>query len=192
MTAKTCKDIPGWSGFLWLYDEFVEKAPKGAILVEVGVAMGHSLAHVARAAIDAKRDDIEIWGIDPWDGHGRNGEQQAVLGPEPGKGDFELFVRTMLDHAPEELERIRIVRANSEQACNLFTEMSLDLVLIDGCHDAKSVSADIGVWLDFIKEDGVLAGDDHEPNYPGVEQACRLAFGNDYVVKGSTWIKRFK
>lgn len=188
---KSCKDIPGYSGFMFLYDDFVKTAPKGAILVEIGIALGHSIAHVARAAIDAKRDDLQLWAVDPWDGHGRNGEQQEALGPEPGKGDFGLFLRTMLDCAPEELERIHVVRATSRQASDMFEEQSVSLVMIDACHDEESVWDDISYWMHAIAPGGAIAGDDHEPHYPGVEAACRKHFGNAYVVQGTTWVKRF-
>jgi hypothetical protein len=36
----------------------------------------------------------------------------------------------------------------------------------------------------------VLAGDDHEPNYPGVQLACVALFGEDYEVEGTAWFKR--
>jgi hypothetical protein len=44
-------------------------------------------------------------------------------------------------------------------------------------------------WRSRMAPDGWLCGDDHEPNYPGVEQACRECFGEDYEVIGTSWRK---
>jgi predicted O-methyltransferase YrrM len=182
-------EIPGYSGFTWIYDDFVANAKDGAIVVEVGVALGHSIAHLARKVIDSGKK-IEIWAIDPWGGYARNGEQQALLGADGTRGDFSAFLEQMAEHAPEELELIRVVRATSAQACRLFKPESIDLVLIDAAHDEESVRDDIGYWTHRVRPGGIIAGDDHEPNYPGVEAACHKAFGPDYEVKGSTWVKR--
>jgi len=180
-------DIPGFSGFLWLYDQAVAEAKDGAVFVEVGVALGHSIAYLARKVIDSGKK-IQIWGVDPWDGYARNGEQQSALGADGTPGDFTLFLRMMMKHAPEELERVRVVRATSAYA-SLMLQVA-DLVLIDGAHDYESVFGDIMVWRERIRRGGILAGDDHEPAYPGVQKACWEEFGNTYQVTGSTWHKR--
>jgi hypothetical protein len=179
-------DIPGFSGFTWLYDDVVSRLEPGAVIVEVGVALGHSIAYLARKVIDSGKD-IQIWAVDPWAGVARNGEQQAVLGGK-ARGDFDLFLRTMMIHAPDELEILRVVRAPSVRAARLFRDESVDLVLIDAAHDAPSVSDDIEVWRSKIRPGGILAGDDHEPTYPGVQLGCRTCFGiAGYEVTGSTW-----
>jgi hypothetical protein len=180
--------IPGYSGFLWLYDRAVEEASDGAIFVEVGVALGHSIAYLARKVLDSGKR-IEVWAVDPWAGYARNGEQQEALGAR-SKGDFRLFLDSMGRHAPEELELVRVVRARSELACRMFDVGTVDMVLIDGAHDERSVRDDVSDWSTRVNRGGVLAGDDHEPNYPGVEAACVAAFGTAYEVTGTTWHKR--
>jgi hypothetical protein len=184
-------NIPGHSGFLPVYEEFVRSARPGAVAVEVGVALGHSIAFLARAALDAKKP-IEIWAVDPWAGVARNGEQQHFLGGKPCPGDFTLFLEMMRACAREELEHVRVIRAESLRAARLFPRASCDLVLIDAAHDYDSVMADIGAWLPTVKPGGILAGDDHEPNYPGVERACRKWFGDGYEVRGTTWVLKVR
>src|SRR5690349_21843916 len=127
-------DIPGYSGFLPLYDEAVQVFGDGAIFVEVGVALGHSVAYLARRVIDAGHKNTEIWAVDPWGGYARNGEQQAQLGADGTPGDFTLFLEQMAKNAPEELERIRVIRCASVRAARLFRQHSVDMVLIDGAH----------------------------------------------------------
>ena len=180
-------NIPGHSGFLPIYEEFVRNAQPGAVAVEVGVALGHSIAYLARVALESRKP-IEIWAVDPWAGVARNGEQQHFLGGKPCPGDFTLFLEMMRTHAREELELVRVLRLESLRGAQVFEPASCDLVLIDGAHDYDSVDADIGAWLPTVKPGGILAGDDHEPNYPGVERACRKWFGSDYEVRGTTWV----
>jgi len=181
-------DIPGFSGFTWLYDQAVAEAKDGAVFVEVGVALGHSVAYLARKVIDSGKR-IEVWAVDPWAGVARNGEQQEALGAAP-RGDFRLFLEQMIARAPEELEIVNVVRATSARAKEMFVFDHADLVLIDAAHDYESVRDDIAAWRGCVLDGGILAGDDHEPNYPGVEKACREAFGADYQVTGSTWHRR--
>jgi hypothetical protein len=178
-------EIPGWSGFLPLYDEAVARFPDGSTFVEVGVALGHSLAYLARKVIDA-HVDIEVWGVDPWGGRARNGEQQEFLGQRTG-GDFGLFVSMMTKHAPEELEFVNIVRTESARAARLFRDSSVDLVLIDGAHDVDSVLQDLEAWQPKVRRGGILAGDDYSPSYPGVVEAVHVHFGAAVEVNGTTW-----
>jgi len=183
--------IAGYSGFLPIYDEAVAEAQDGAVFVEVGVALGHSLAYLARKVIDSGKR-IDIYAVDPWGGYARNGEQQEKLGGEPGPGDFRLFLDQMIEHAPEELERIKILRATSAEARYFFLHYKpVDMVMIDAAHDFESVRFDIVAWMDVVKVGGILAGDDHEPNYPGVQLACEGVFGaGNYEVRGTSWYKR--
>lgn len=182
--------IPGYSGFLPLYDEAVAHFGDGAIFVEVGVALGHSIAYLARKVLDAGHTRTRIYAVDPWAGIARNGEQQQELGAKE-TGDFGLFCENMLRHAPEELERIQVLRLASAEARNLFRSLSPQMVLIDAAHDVQSVINDIAAWQWVIARGGWLCGDDHEPNYPGVKQACESSFGvGEYEVIGTSWRKK--
>jgi hypothetical protein len=113
------RNIPGYSGFLNLYAEWVAQAKDGDVAVEVGVALGHSLAYLARLVIDSGKK-IEVWGVDHWAGYARCGEQTEALGVDGTRGDFTLFLDQMRRHAPDELELVRVVRATSRRASLLF------------------------------------------------------------------------
>jgi cephalosporin hydroxylase len=180
------KHIEGYSGFLPLYGAWVAQAKDGAIAVEVGVALGHSIAYLARQVIDSGKK-IEVWGVDPFAGFARNGEQQSILG-EKRTGDLRLFLDQMIAHAPEELEQVRILRATSVRAARVFRPGAVDLVLIDAAHDYDSVLEDIDTWAPRMRDGGWLCGDDFEPNYPGVERAVRKRFPPERVeVIGTAW-----
>lgn len=184
------KDIEGYSGFLFLYEEAVKELPSHSTFVEVGVALGHSLAFLIEKRIEAGHVGL-TFGVDPWLGYARNGEQQEVLGPAPSAGDFTLFLDKMRTHAPRELEKAMVLRATSLDAARMFENESIHFLLIDAAHDEESVERDIRAWLPKIAKGGWIAGDDHEPRYPGVEAACKSVFGDKgYEVGGagqSTW-----
>lgn len=174
------RNIPGRCAYLWIYDEWIKTAPKDAIAVEVGVALGRSVAHLARLCIDAGRDDIRIYAVDAWAHVARNGEQQA-FGDAAG-GDFCLFAREMLEHAPQELQRIQVVRTWSTDAARLFAPGTVDLVTLDADHTYEWVSAEIRAWRPLLEPDGVMGGDDYHPTeFPGVIQAVREVYPDERI-----------
>ena len=171
----TWENIPGRAAYTWMYDDFVKNAPKCAVAVEVGVALGKSLAYLARHCLDEGRDDIQIVAVDMWAGTARNGEQQAA-GPATPDGDWLLFHDIMRTNAPEELARINsVLRMASVNAACLFPDATLetgiDLVVLDAAHDYESVWADIAAWVPKIQPGGYLGGDDYESEYQGVIDA---------------------
>ena len=171
----TWRDIPGRAAYLWIYDEFVENAPQNAIAVEVGVALGKSAAYLARKCLDAGRDDIQIYAVDAWGGFAQNGEQQqwaAAAG-----GDFSLYCKMMLANAPEEFERIKVLRMLSTDAARLFDSNSVSLVVLDADHEYGWVSSEIKLWTPKIMPGGAIGGDDFDDElFPGVGQAVREQF----------------
>jgi predicted O-methyltransferase YrrM len=174
------RNIPGRCAYLWIYDEWIKTAPKDAIAVEVGVALGRSIAHLARLCIDAGRGDIRIYAVDAWAGVARNGEQQ-LYGDNAG-GDFCLFAQQMLQHAPAEFQRINVIRTWSTDAARLFDPGTVDLVVLDADHTYEWVSAEIRAWRPLLKSDGVLGGDDYHPTeFPGVIQAVREVYADDRI-----------
>jgi hypothetical protein len=68
------------------------------------------------------------------------------------------------------------LRMPSLAAAPCVADSSLDLVFIDAIHLYEDVRADIAAWLPKLNDDGVLAGDDYAPAFPGVVQAVQEAF----------------
>lgn len=182
--------IPGRTAYLWILDEWLESNPrKGAIAVECGVALGKSVAYLANRCLELGRDDIQIYAVDPWAGTDRNGEQ-ASMGDAAG-GDFTLYAKYMLENAPEAFEMVRPLRMGSHDAALMFDSETVnsvmgypaDIVLLDGPHDYDFVYDEIGFWKQSIRRGGFLGGDDHHPDYPGVERAVKAHFGNEYEYR---------
>lgn len=200
-------DIKGRYAMTWILDAALESTPQGGVWVEIGVALGKGVATMARKLIDAGRDDVTLYAVDPWAGFHRNGEQQET-GDPTRHGDWALFLDTMQTHAPEELRRIHVLRCDSMAAYALLFSrpgpMTVDLVILDGDHSYEVVSREIYCYQNLLRRGGILAGDDHhEVEHPGVVQACREAFGRrtgdrtgvyDYEVREEcgwpTWMWR--
>lgn len=175
-----------------IYEEAVRTAPKNGILVEVGVAFGKSLAFLARQAIDQKRDDLTIYGVDPWipeDWLIRDCKPWY----EPHGGFFNAFGYYMHTHAPEEFERICILRMTSSKAAQLFdNDRGVEFVFIDGDHSYAGAHSDVSAWKNTVNRDGVIAGHDYT-GFPGVEQAVNEHFPETvggFEVRGSSWWRR--
>jgi hypothetical protein len=194
-------DIPGWFGFASVYDQAIAEARDGDEVVEVGVAFGRSLAYLARRVIDSGKN-IKIWAIDPWwdtwwtvpDQYPVHctrptwGGEFSQFGRDLG-GPFSAFVHCMRAHAPEELERVNVLRCKSSDAAKIvgLTRM----VLIDASHNYEDVVQDIAIWKPHMLPGGILAGDDFsEVDFPGVCRAVREAFGSGFEQRGTTWLVR--
>jgi hypothetical protein len=193
------ENIPGWFGFRETYDEMVERTPSGGTIVEIGSAFGRSIAYLSRRVIDSGKH-IKLYAVDPWwDDWWQMpaqypttltrpswGGEYSQLGRDLG-GPFSAFVALMRQHAPEELERVNVLRCRSADAAKFIG--ICDGVMIDGNHDYEAVAQDIALWRPHMKPGGILAGDDyHDGDFPGVVQAVREAFGSSYGVRGTTWV----
>lgn len=197
------QSIPGRAAYLWIYDEWVRSAPRpGAVVVEVGVALGKSIAYLCEQLEQAGRDDVQVYAVDAWGRFARNGEQQ-VLGDDAG-GDFSLYARTMLEHAPRAFERVRPLRTLSTRAADLFDVASVDLVLLDADHTLEAVRGDLRAWSTCVRTgpSGWIGGDDyHAIDFPGVVRAVdeRFPLGVEVRRRGDyaggdwdwpTWLKK--
>lgn len=182
-------DIVGRAAYLWIYDEWIKSNPhQGAVVVEVGVALGKSLAYLCESLRDVGRDDIVVYAVDIWGGYARNGEQTAMA--EAAGGDFSLYCKTLLEHSPYTLERAHVVRMRSDEwAVPGFT----DLVVLDADHTLEQVRMDISCALGGLSPNGWIGGDDYEPEYQGVIDAVKEAFPEGVELRKEgwgTWLKR--
>jgi hypothetical protein len=140
----------------WIIDDAIERTPKGGVWVEIGVGTGRGIGYMARALIESGRDDVTLYAVDPWAGTARCGEQTRVQPEASAHGDWSLFLDMMQTHAPRELRRIHIMRAESEWAAKAIG--LCDLVIVDGDHSYNAVRTDMRTWAPLCR--GVLGGDD--------------------------------
>ena len=192
--------IPGRTAFLWIYREWIASKPRqGANVIEVGVALGRSIAALCEMLDEAGRDDVNVFAVDPWAGTAQNGEQQQLAAA--AGGDFALYAKMMLEHAPCAFQRVRVLRVRGDEAAALFGERGklgqADCVVLDGAHDYQSVVDEIRAWGWSQRPGGIIGGDDyHEQEYPGVVQAVGDVFeakavtvrrDNDWPTWRASW-----
>lgn len=186
--------ITGRYAMRWIVDDAVARTPPNGIWVEVGVALGKGIAYMGHALRAAGRDDVKLYAVDPWGGYARNGEQQAS-GAASRHGDWELFLESMRANAPDVLNRLHVLRARSTEAAACFMRQSVSLVILDADHGYEAVQEDIAHWAPAIAPGGIIGGDDHTSEFPGVQRACEGYFGNNYQAKAAelewtTWRAR--
>jgi len=178
------ENIPGHSAISWLYDAFLAaNPPRNATVVECGVALGRSIAYLCERAEACGRDDLQIYAVDPLCGSHRNGEQQDMA--DRYGGDFALYARYMMENAPLAFERVRLLRVTSLEASRWL--LHPQLVVLDDDHSYEAVRDELVAWhhADWI------GGDDHCPDFPGVERAVRERFGDNYEYRerGGPWFE---
>lgn len=194
-------EIGGEYGFETTYRRWVTEAVDGDVFVEVGVCFGRSIAQLCRLATQTGKR-IRIVAVDQWDPRWFQPETHRQLDgratnvplPTPmfeftreAGGPFSAFVRQMLQHVPEGLERIEVVRAPSARAARLFDDGSVRFVMLDASHVYEDVRDDLGAWLPKIRPGGELAGDDFDPHhFPGVVRAVRERLP-EARVEGYIW-----
>lgn len=82
-----------------------------------------------------------------------------------------------------------VYRKPSNEAYNLFTDKTIDMLFIDGDHSYESVKLDIELWLPKVKK--LICGHDYNNYYPDVKKAVNEKFVNVNIVD-SIWIKEIK
>lgn len=189
--------IPGWYGFEDTYRKAVALAQDGDTFVEVGVAFGRSVAHLSRMVIDSGKK-VRIYAVDPWwddwwhvpaqyPPHLERptwGGEFAQMGRDLG-GPFSAFCHLMRTHAPEELERINVLRCKSHEAAKIIGPCRM--VMIDANHNYEEVAKDIAIWRPHMLPGGIFSGDDYSvADFPGVVQAVQENVPG-YEVQGTTW-----
>ncbi len=179
-------NIPGRTAYLWIYREWLARHPRqGANVIEVGVALGRSIAALCEMLDEAGRDDVNVFAVDPWAGTAQNGEQQQLAAA--AGGDFALYTKMMLEHAPRALQRVRVLRIRGDEAAALFGERGklgiADCVVLDGAHDYDSVIGEIRAWGWSQIPGSTIGGDDyHDKEFPGVVRAVDDMFGRQAIT----------
>ena len=164
------ESIPGWSSDIEVLhrEKLAKELPQGAMYVEVGVLFGRSIA-----CLGSLRPDLDLWAVDSW---------LETVDASPGapfeeigkqyKTTWEAFNGLMRAHAPEVMDRLHVIRANSTDVCL----PEADIVFIDAAHDEENVRADIDHWIEGLKKGGLLSGHDLQSDYPGVQAAVESFF----------------
>lgn len=189
---KTWKDIPGWFDFQDLYDGAVNRAPqKGAVFVEIGALFGRSTVYMAQK-IAHSRKNIAFVVVDTWD------ESFFALGEDRAKmkqyadangGFFKSYQKAIYECGVEHI--VQTLQCDQIPAAKFISNKSVDFVFLDTDHGEESTRATIKTWLPKLKPNGVFAGHDYSPRWPGVVTAVNEAFKTKgLAIIGTSWLWR--
>jgi len=170
------EDIHGWTDFMNLYRDVIEKAADGDVLVEVGCWKGKSLSFLLVEAVKSGKQ-LRIIGVD----HFQGSVGEPALQEEAARSDLAAICRANLERADYPFE---LLCEASPAAAAKFADASLAFVFIDASHDQDSVLADVKAWLPKVRPGGVIAG--HDYGYPSVRFAVHKAIPEAIEI-GSSW-----
>lgn len=146
--------------------------------LEVGTWAGLS-------ALSLAHEFDRVYCVDTWEPKGDSLE--LVARNYPPDVAFRTFCRNMGNLL---FDRVLPCRGSSLEWAALWP-FPVDLIFLDADHRYPAIAADIDAWQRHVKPGGILCGHDHQPNFPGVVQAVREAFGGKARVLGDAmWYVR--
>lgn len=142
---KDFEPVHNYKDGMWdLIKEHFKGEP--GIAVEVGSRRGHWAS-----GLIAKTKKTQLFCVDPW--AGRTGRQNLAC---------------WLKRVPEIYQRAHPLVGTSLNWSYYFP-YKIDLLFIDGLHDAKSVTLDLSRWSNRMNPGGLIIG--HDYNQPDVKKA---------------------
>ena len=119
----------------------LEMMPKNSVCAEIGVSQGLFTEEILEV-VQPKKLHL----IDPWGG-------------EPHVGYYEAVCEKFKDQI--ESGQVEIYREKSQCVYDHFPDQYFDWIYVDGSHNYKSVSRDLGFYYHKIKMYGFITGDDY-------------------------------
>ena len=149
---------PNWVGHI-PFAFWIVEAVKPKLFVELGVHTGVSYFSFCQA-VKALGLPTDCFGIDSWEGD----NQAGFFGPA-------VYEKICAEHALKFKEFSNLMRMTFDQAGNRFSDGSIDLLHMDGCHTYEAVRHDFETWLPKVSSGGVILFHDisvREKDYRGL------------------------
>lgn len=186
--------VPGWFDYQDIYDRAIITADENDIFVEVGCFLGKGFSYglevVAKSNKNVKLFAVDLFEITPDEGRWAMPNGVDATDWAENNSLFQHFVSNVV-LSPYYKNIGGIIKGDSAQTANHFTDESISLCFIDASHLYENVLKDLRAWWPKIKKGGLLAGHD----FPGdgvkkaVMQFCsenNLTYNNNY----SFWIQK--
>jgi hypothetical protein len=150
------------------------------IIVEVGAWLGKSTMDLARYL----PQDGLVYAIDHWLGS---------IEHQPGHEHWHAFLPYLYEQFLSNVihrgltHKIIPLRMPSLEAAQIL-DVQPDLIYIDASHETEAVYQDLCAWYPFVKDKGVLCGDDW--GWPSVRKAVELFAkqnGLRIICSGNFW-----
>jgi hypothetical protein len=139
--------------------------PKNIIAVEVGVGSGVHAQEILKykhQGLDIKIDKLYL--VDIW-------HFKKNYNPLTNKNILQKNYNKVLE-LKKKYSNIKIIKDYSVEAAKKFKNNYFDFIYIDADHSYKSVYQDLKAWFPKLKKNGIIAGDDFAPYYPGTIKAA--------------------
>lgn len=135
-------EAPFWRGHLPFAGVLVARLRPRRVL-ELGVQHGDSLFTLAEALRRYGPEGAMITGIDAWEGDSHVGAQPAWMVER-----VSALAKTR--------SNVRLIQARFKDAADRIPNGSIDLLHLDGAHDAEAVRADLELYLPKLAPEGVV------------------------------------
>jgi predicted O-methyltransferase YrrM len=145
-------------------------------MIEIGTFIGESTIIFAEHFKSVIGIDPFLAGYDPED--------------PTSRFDFNEVYQEYLSRT-KPFPNIKTITLTSDDAISQLEGQIFDFIYIDGLHQYEQVKTDITNYMRFIKPNGIIAGHDYGPTWPGVAVAVNEIFGEpDNIFQDTSWIKR--
>lgn len=165
--------VDGWlsRGEAQLLYDMAARCPVGGHIIEVGSYRGRSTLALAQAARERR---ATVWAIDP-----HSEQVEPVKGrTQFGVNDHIAFMETITQHGY--WDTVRVVNLPSVQAARAWAGR-VDMVFIDGLHDAQNAMLDFTSWSPRLSfKTGVIAF--HDSTWEGPALAIAEAQRRGWCV----------
>lgn len=184
-------DVSGWNSNSIIFNDIINKI-KPEIIVEVGTWKGASAIHMANIC---KQNNLNttIYCVDTWLG---SAEFYTFLKNTPGRdlltknGYPQIYYQFLSNvvlsgHA----DRIIPITNTSDIGYKILDSMNIkaDIIYIDASHDYDSVKNDIKNYLNLLKDDGIMFGDDYM-SWSGVKLAVDEILQDKQIIENNFWL----
>ncbi|CEM24096.1 unnamed protein product [Vitrella brassicaformis CCMP3155] len=128
-------------------------------VLELGVYEGELAFHLLRAFPNMSYVGVDAYFNDEF----APGSPQNQL--------FELVHQHVAKRMEDYQDRAILLKLSSEEALKIVPKGAFDLIFIDADHRYQHVKHDLEHWSEKVRPQGILAGHDFSPEWPGPVQA---------------------
>jgi hypothetical protein len=127
-------------------------------VVEVGLGFGDFASYLVQSCPEMVLRSVESW-------QGKFMRRQMKDCRDEVMARMEKFILSdYYDYG--------VIEKSSQEASEMFTDGSLDVVYIDADHSYRGVKSDVNYWFKKIESGGLFCGHDYkEEGVPGVKRA---------------------
>ena len=163
-------------------------------IIELGAWAGGSAITLAEAIKKYYNGKGMVLCVDSWTDYidtKRDNQWTHIMMKNAFKQDriLKLFLHNVL--ASKHSDIISYIRGYTDEIYYLFKENAFDIVFIDANHSYDFIKKDISMFATFVKEGGILCGDDLELQYKDVDAQFLNNFKTHDVITDPSTQKRY-